>query len=78
MKRVKKLNIKPSSERGFLCIRIEDRYGNKIRVQQSSACLTDVWLFVEEKGRLEDGTILLTYENVKDIDAFVRYLRRWC
>ena len=74
MKRVDKLDIKPVNDRGFLCIRITDRYGNKIRVQQSSACLTDVWLFIEEKGCLQDNDILLTYDNVKDISAFVSYL----
>lgn len=75
MKRIDKLNILKTA-RGFLCIRITDRYGNKIRVQQSSVCLTDVWLFIEEVGVLgeADNEILLTYDNVKDINAFVSYL----
>lgn len=77
MKRINKLNIKPVNDRGFLCIRITDRYGNKVRVQQSSVCLTDVWLFVEEVGQLgkSNNDILLTYDNVKDINAFVSYLK---
>ena len=80
MRRIDKLDIKLGNARGFLCIRITDRYGNKIRVQQSSVCLTDVWLFIEEVGQLgkSNNDILLTYDNIKDISAFVSYLRKNC
>ena len=76
MKRIDKLNIEEDN-RGLLFIRITDRYGNKIRVKQSSVELTDVWLFIDEVGILgeADNDILLTYDNVKDVNAFVSYLR---
>jgi hypothetical protein len=76
MKRIDKLNIEEDN-RGLLFIRITDRYGNKIRVKQSSVELTDVWFFIDEVGVLGElyNDILLTYDNVKDINAFVSYLR---
>ena len=79
MRRIDKLDIQKANDRGFLCIRITDRYGTKIRVQQSSVCLTDVWFFIEEKGVLSPyEDLLLTYDNIKDISAFESYLRKNC
>ena len=76
-RRIDKLEIL-YTERGFPYIYIIDRYKNKIRVQQSSVELTDVWLFIDEIGILDpdNNDILLTYENVKDINAFSSYLRK--
>lgn len=67
-----------TNERGFYYLDIVDRYQNKIRVQQSSCELTDVWLFIKEAGLLgkDDNDILLTTENVKEINKFVKFLKR--
>lgn len=67
-----------TNERGFYYLDIVDRYQNKIRVQQSSAVTTDVWLFVKEVGLLgkDDNDILLTAENTKEIDKFVKFLKK--
>ena len=67
-----------TNERGFYYLDIVDRYQNKIRVQQSSCELTDVWLFIKKVGLLgkDDNDILLTTENVKEINKFVKFLKR--
>jgi len=63
--------------RGFPYIRIRDSHGSLIRVQESSACLSDIWLFIEEEACVTEGphAILLTEENLKDIKRFKKFLK---
>ena len=75
---MKTLNKVEFTCRGFPYIRIKDRYDSDIRVQQSSACLSDIWLFIDEEAVVTPGgphAILLTEENIKDIKRFKKFLR---
>lgn len=64
--------------RNFPYITIKDRYGATIRVQQSSADMSDIWLFIDEPSPYlnEDNNkdILLTTENLNDINLFKKYI----
>lgn len=66
------------TNRGFPHIIIKDRYGATIRVQQSSADLSDIWLFMDEPSPYLDKDnnkdILLTSENLNDINLFKKYI----
>ncbi len=66
------------TNRGFPHIIIKDRYGATIRVQQSSADMSDIWLFMDEPSPyLDPGynqDILLTTENLNDINLFKKYI----
>ena len=64
----------------FPYIIIKDRYNATIRVQQSSADMSDIWLFVDSPSPYldtdgkTDKDILLTTENLNDINLFKKYL----
>ena len=64
--------------RGFPFIIIKDKYYATIRVQQSSADMNDIWLFVEEPSAYMENygnnDILLTTENLNDINLFKKYI----
>lgn len=66
--------------RNFPYIIIKDRYDATIRVQQSSADMSDIWLFVDEPSPYldndgkTDNDILLTTENLNDINLFKKYI----
>lgn len=64
--------------RNFPYIIIKDRYDATIRVQQSSADMSDVWLFIDEPSPYLDennnNNILLTTENLNDINLFKKYI----
>lgn len=73
---MKKLENIEYTSRGFPLIRIKDGHGSEIRVQQSSACLSDVWLFIDKPAFKEtNNAILLTEENFKDIKRFKKFLK---
>jgi len=69
--RLRKYNLEKIkyTPRNFPYINIVDKYGSVIRVQQSSANLGDVWLFNDQPA-IEDKSILLTEENLKEIIEF--------
>ena len=60
--------------RNFPYITIKDRYGATIRVQQSSADMSDIWLFVDLPHPDGNYDILLTTENLNDINLFKKYI----
>lgn len=64
--------------RNFPYIIIKDRYDATIRVQQSSADMSDIWLFVDKSSPYLDESnnndILLTTENLNDINLFKKYI----
>lgn len=64
--------------RNFPYIIIKDRYDATIRVQQSSADMSDIWLFVDKPSPYLDESnnndILLTTENLNDINLFKKYI----
>ena len=61
------------TKRDFPYITIIDKYGSVIRAQQSSANLSDIWLF-NDKPAIEDNAILLTPENLEKIIEFKKKL----
>ena len=66
------------TSRNFPHIIIKDRYDATIRVQQSSADMSDIWLFVNEPSPYykdqDNKDILLTTENLNDINLFKKYI----
>ena len=64
--------------RNFPYIIIKDRYDATIRVQQSSADMSDIWLFIDKPSPYLDernsNDILLTTENLNDINLFKKYI----
>ena len=64
--------------RNFPYIIIKDRYDATIRVQQSSADMSDIWLFADKPSpyldKSNNNDILLTTENLNDINLFKKYI----
>ena len=63
------------TSRNFPYIIIKDRYDTTIRVQQSSSDMSDIWLFIDKPSPyLDEDDILLTNENLNDINLFKKYI----
>ena len=72
-RRIKELEIKYTL-RGFPYFIIEDKGGNKIKVQQSSTNLDDIMITIEESPFANCQSILLTAKDIGDIQQFTN----WC
>lgn len=65
------------TNRGFPYILIEDKNYATIRIQQSSGDMDDLWIFVDKPSPYyedKDKSILLTTENLEDINLFKKYI----
>ncbi len=66
------------TNRGFPYILIKDKNYATIRIQQSSGDMDDLWIFVDKPSpyyRDQDNKdILLTTENLNDINLFKNYI----
>ena len=63
------------TNRNFPYILLEDKNHTTIRIQQSSAAdMSDIWIFVEPYFESIDKSILLTTENLNDINLFKKYI----
>ena len=70
------MEIKYNS-RGFAYITFRDKYNSLIRIQQSSADLTDCWIFIDESPLLDtDAHPILDYNMIREIEKFSKWLQK--